>query len=60
MPHRQEKDLVNSIDNLMLDQDKTTLTDTLAPPPDTTEEKHEAEGMKDDDKTLMYNMTEQE
>ena len=60
MPDRKEKDLVNGIDNLMLDQDKTTLTDTLAPPPDMTEEKHEAEGMKDDNETPMYNMTEQE
>ena len=31
MPDRQEKDLVNIIDNLMLDQDKTAPTDTLAP-----------------------------
>ena len=31
-PDRQEQDLVNGIDNLMLDQDKTTPTDTLAPP----------------------------
>ena len=52
MQDRQEKDLVDGIDNLMLDQDKTTLTDTLAPPPDTTEEKHEAEGVKDNE-TLM-------
>ena len=60
MPDRQEKDLVNSIDNLMLDQDKTTPTDTLAPPPDTSEEKCEAEGMKDDNETPMYNMSEWE
>ena len=33
---RQEKDLVNGIDNLMLDEYKTTPTDTLAPPPDMT------------------------
>ena len=32
MLDRQEKDLVNDIDNLMLDQDKTTPTDTLDPP----------------------------
>ena len=50
-PDRQEKDLVNGIDNLMLDQDKTTPTYTLVPPPDMLEEKHEAEGMKDDNKT---------
>ena len=60
MPDRQEKDLVNGIDNLMLDQGKTTPTDTLAPPLDTSEEKQEAEGMKDDDETLMYNMSELE
>ena len=56
MPDRQEKDLVNSIDNLMLDQDETTPTETLVPPPDMTKEKHEAEGMKDDDETPTYNM----
>ena len=57
-PDRQEKDLANGIDNLMLDQDKTTLnmTDTLVPPLGMTEEKHEAEGMKDDDKIPTYNM----
>ena len=32
MPDRQEKDLVNGIDNLMLDQDETALTETLVPP----------------------------
>ena len=32
----------------------------MAPPLDTTEEEHEAEGMKDDDETLTYNMTEQD
>ena len=57
-PDRQEKDLVNSIDNLMLDQDETTPTETLVTPPDTAKEKHEAEGTKDDNKTPMYNMTE--
>ena len=60
MLDRQEKELVNGVDNLMLDQDKTALTDTLAPPPDTTEEECKVEGTKDDNKTLMYNMTEQE
>ena len=60
MLDRQEKDPVIGIDNLMLDEDKTAPTDTLAPPPHTTEGKHEAEGMKDDDETPMYNMTEQE
>ena len=39
MPDRQEKGLVNRIDNLMLDQDKTAPIDTLAPPLDMTEEK---------------------
>ena len=52
MLDRQEKDLVNGIDNLMLDQDKTAQTDTLAPQLDMTEEECKAEGMKDDDKTL--------
>ena len=42
-PDRQEKDLVNGIDNLMLDQDKTTPTDTLVPPLDMLKEKHQAE-----------------
>ena len=67
---RQEKDLVNGIDNLMLDADKTTPTDTLAPKldmsdtlipqPDMTEKKHEVEGMKDENVTLMYYITNQE
>ena len=58
-PDRQEKDLVNGIDNLMIDQDKTTpnTTDTLVPPPDTSKKKHEAEGTKDDDEIPTYNMT---
>ena len=59
-PERQEKDLVNGIDNLMLDQDETTLTDTCVLPPDMSEEKCKAEGMKDDDETPTYNMTEWE
>ena len=58
MPDRQEMDPVSGIDNLTLNQDKTTPTDTVAPPLDMTEEKCEAEGMKDDDGTLMYNMIE--
>ena len=60
MLDRQEKDLVNSIDNLMLDEDKATPADTLAPQLDMTEKEHEVEGTKDEDKTQMYNMTEQE
>ena len=60
MLDRQEKDIVNSIDNLMLDKDKTTLTDTLAPQLDMTEKEHEEEGMKDEDVTPTYSMTEQE
>ena len=36
MIDRQEKDLVNGIDNLMLDADKTAPTDTLAPKLDMT------------------------
>ena len=58
-PYRQEKTLVNGIDNLMLNQEKTTpnMTDTLVPPPDTSEEKCEAEGTKDDNEILTYNMT---
>ena len=59
MLDRQEKDLVNGIDNLMLDEDKTIPIDTLAPQLDMTEKEHEVEGMKDEDVTLMYNMTEQ-
>ena len=58
MLDRQEKNLVNGIDNLMLDQDKTAQTDILAPPPDMTEGENEVEGMKDEDKTLTYIMTE--
>ena len=61
-PDKQEKNLINGLENLMLEQDKTTLnmTDTLVPPPDTSEEKCKAEGTKDDDEILTYNMTEQE
>ena len=36
------------------------MTDTLVPPSDMSEEKCEAEGMKDDDEISTYNMTEQE
>ena len=59
---KQEKDLINSLENLMLEQDKTTpsVTDTLIPQPDISEEKCEAEGTKDDDEIPTYNMTEQE
>ena len=60
MLDRQEKDLVNGIDILMLYKDNTTPTDTLAPQPDMTEKECEIEGTKDEDVTLMYNMTEQE
>ena len=60
MLDRQEKDLVKSMDNLTLDKDKTTPTDTLAPQLDTMEKEHEVEGTKDEYVTLMYNMTEQE
>ena len=60
MLDRQEKDLVNGIDNLTLDEDKTTPTGTLAPPLDMTEENCKAEGTKDDEETPTYNMTEQE
>ena len=59
---KQEKDLINGLENLMLEQDKTTpsMTDTLIPPPDTSEEKCKVEGTKDDDKIPMYNMTKQQ
>ena len=60
MLDRQEKDLVNDIDNLTLDENKTTLTDTLAPQLDMTEKECEVEETKDEDITPMYNMTEQE
>ena len=65
-----EKDLVNGMDNLTLDTDKTTLTDTLAPKLnvtdtvtpqlDMTEKEYEVEGTKDEDLILTYNITEQE
>ena len=61
---------MNGIDNLTLDVDKTApkdtlapkldMTDTLAPQPDMTEKEHEVEGMKDENVTLVYNMTNQE
>ena len=51
---------MNGTDILTIDQDKTTLTDTLVPPLDTSEEKHKSEGMKDDDEILTYNMAEWE
>ena len=60
MLDKKENDLVNSIGNLMLDKDKTTPADTIAPQPDMTEKEHEVEEMKDEDETPMYNMTEQE
>ena len=65
-----EKDLVNGMDNLTLDTDKTAPTDTLAttlditdtstPQPDTTEKEDDEEGTKDENVILMYNMMEQE
>ena len=67
---RHEKDLVNGMDNLTLDTDKTTPTDTLAtkldvsdtstPQLDTTEKEHEEEGTKDENVIPMHNMMEQE
>ena len=66
---RHEKDLVNGMDNLMLDTDKTTwtgtlapkldITDTLTPQLDMTEKEHDIEGMKDENVIPTYNMTEQ-
>ena len=44
MLDRQVKDLVNGIDNLMLDEDKTTPTDTLAPQLDMIEKDRRNEG----------------
>ena len=65
-----EKDLVNGMDNLTLDTDKTTPTDTLAttldiagtfpPQLDMTEKEHEEEGTNDKNVILTYNMMEQE
>ena len=70
MIDRQEKDLVNGIDKLMPDTDKTALTDTLAPELDvtdtsapqldTTGKECKVEGMKDENAILTYNMTDQE
>ena len=58
---KQEKNLINGLENLTLEQDKTTLnmTDTLVPPLDTSEKKCKAEGTKDDAKISTY-MTKQE
>ena len=56
---KQEKGLINGLENLTLEQDKTTsnMTDTLVPPLDTSEKKCRAEGTKDDEEILTYNMT---
>ena len=52
---KEGKDLINGLENLMLEQDKTTpsTTGTLIPPPDMSEEKCKAEGTKDDDEIPM-------
>ena len=65
-----EKDLVNGMDNLTLDTDKTAPTDALAPKLDVTdtstpqldtiEKEHEEEATKDKNIILIYSMTEQE
>ena len=70
MIHRHEKDVMNGMDTLTLNTDKTTLTgtlapkldvtDTLTPQLDTTEKEHEVEGMKDENVTPLYNMMKQE
>ena len=43
---KQEKHLISDLENLTLEQDKTTpnMTDTLIPPLETLEEKQETEG----------------
>ena len=62
MQDKQEKDLINGLENLTLEQDKTipNMTDTLVPPLDMSEKKYESEGTKDDAKISTYNMTKQE
>ena len=61
---------MNGIDKLILDMDKTTPTDTLAPEldvtdnlaphPDMTEKECKVEGIQNENATPTYNMTDQE
>ena len=57
---RQEMELVNEMQDLMLEQNQDTQnkTDILAPPPDVPEMKHEES--REDNPTTTYNMTDQE
>ena len=57
---KQETDLINGMQDLMLKQDQNTTntTDILAPPPVMPVTKHGEP--KEDNPTMMYNMTDQE
>ena len=59
---KQEKHLISNLENLALEQDKTTLnmTDTLIPPLEILEEKQETEGTEVNKGVMVYSMTGQE
>ena len=59
---KQEKHLISNLENLMLEQDKTTpsMTDMLIPPLETLEKKQETEGTEVNNDMMVYSMTGQE
>ena len=59
---KQEKYLISNLENLTLQQDKTTpnMTDMLIPPLETLEEKQETEGTEINNDMMAYSMTGQE
>ena len=59
---KQEENLISNLENLMLEQDKTTSnkTDMLIPLLETSEEKQEKEGTDINNNVMVYSMTEQE
>ena len=56
---KQEKHLISGLENLMLEQDKTTpnMTDMLIPLLETLEEKQETEGTQVNNDVMVYSMT---
>ena len=62
MQDKQEKCLISDLENLTLEQDKTTpnMPDTLIPPLETLEEKQERGGTEVNNDVMAYSMTGQE
>ena len=62
MQHKQETDLINSLQDLTLGQNQNTpkMIDTTVPPLYAPEMNHEVEEAKGDDMIIAYNMNDQE